>query len=225
MQEIKNKVEAVLFITGRLMTVEEIAQFCSIGSVGSVKNALKALVKEYKDKQSGLEIIEEDKKYKLNIRKEYNHLSTNLISSCDLDAPTQATLALIAYKQPALQSEIVKMRGNTAYDHVKTLREMEFITSEKKGRTRLLKLGPKFYDYFDVVEETLKERFHPVGAEQEKMLEEEKEPVEEEKEDVQQEIVIDVPKEEKEEVIEEEIEHSSPEVLVTLDADDFGSST
>ena len=46
-----------------------------------------------------------------------------------------------------------------AYEHIAKLKEMDLITSEKSGRTRLLKLTPKFYDYFDVAEEGLKEKF------------------------------------------------------------------
>jgi len=163
MQDIKNKIEAVLFISGKYMDIEEIANFCNIGSIGVVRDAMAELQEEYNKRAGGLGIFEEKGKYKLNLKKEYNHLSTNLVSSCELDAPTQATLAVIAYKQPSFQAEIIKMRRNKAYDHIKTLREQEFVTSEKSGRTRLLKLAPKFFDYFDVVEKEMKEEFSEVG--------------------------------------------------------------
>jgi len=163
MQDIKNKIEAVLFISGKFMNVEEIANFCNIGSIGIVKDAINALKGDYDKRDSGLAIYEEKGLYKLNLKKGYNHLSVNLASSCELDSPTQATLAVIAYKQPALQAEIIKMRGNKAYDHIKQLREQDFITSEKTGRTRLLKLAPKFFDYFDVLENAMKEKFSEIG--------------------------------------------------------------
>ena len=82
MQDIKNKIEAVLFMTGRLMKVDEIAEYCGIKSVGVVKEAMKALHLDYKNKEGGLEVYEEDNSYKLNIKKEYNHLSTKLVSGC-----------------------------------------------------------------------------------------------------------------------------------------------
>ena len=75
MQEIKNKIEAVLFITGRFMTADEIAQFSNIASAGTVKQAIKGLIKEYSTSPGALEIIQEDGQYKLNIKKQYNHLS------------------------------------------------------------------------------------------------------------------------------------------------------
>lgn len=162
MEEGKRKIEVILFTTGRFMSVEEIASLCGIGSAGLVKKNLEELKKDYETKNSALIISEENGRWKMGIRKEYNYLTTKLLSECELDRPTQETLAIIAYKQPALQSEVVKMRGNTAYDHVKRLREHEFITSEKSGRTRLLKLTPKFFDYFDVVEDQLKSKFSEV---------------------------------------------------------------
>jgi len=158
MQELKNKIESVLFITGKFMSLQEIGDFSGIDSIGLVKDAINELVKEYSEKNSALEIIVQKDLFKLNIRKQYNYLTTQLASGCEMDAPTQATLALIAYKQPVLQAEIIKMRGNTAYDHIHNLKEIGLIVSEKHGRTRALKLAPKFYDYFDVVENVLREK-------------------------------------------------------------------
>jgi len=232
MQDIKNKIEAVLFITGRPMSIAEIAQFCNIGSVGAVKDAMDALLKDYTDKNGSLEILFEDDKYRLNIKRQYNYLSTKLLSACELDAPTQATLALIAYKQPALQAEIIKMRGNTAYDHIHALKEMEFIVSEKSGRTRELKLAPKFFDYFDVVEETLKKKFGEVAEKQEKLVKSAA-PVEAPKDVAPSTAAVEAvkirQKRKKQEeaatapvATEEHVQRIPREVLLSLDADDFG---
>ena len=59
------------------------------------------------------------------------------------------------------------MRGNTAYEHVAKLSELQFIESEKSGRTRLIKTTSKFYEYFDVVDKELKEKFSQVNKENE----------------------------------------------------------
>ncbi len=158
MNEFKNRVEAILFTTGRFMDVQEIAALCNVGSVGLVKEALDELKVDYDSKNGSLTLVEENGKWRLNIKKEYNYLTTKLLDSTEMDRPTQETLALIAYKNPAMQAEIVKMRGNTAYDHIKFLKDNEFIVSEPQGRTRLLKLAPKFYDYFDVVADQLKSK-------------------------------------------------------------------
>ena len=67
MKEIKNKIEAILYTTGRYMDVEEISRLCSIESIDDVKQTLKELIKDYSSKEGSLEIIEENNKFKLNI--------------------------------------------------------------------------------------------------------------------------------------------------------------
>lgn len=154
--EERNKVEAVLFATGKYLSINEIATMCGIGSVGIVKELLENLKKEYEEKNSSLEIVNHEEKYKLTIKKDYLYLTEKLLSDCEFDFPTQETLAMIAYKNPALQCDIIKIRGNKAYDHIHMLKEEGFLVSEKSGRTRLLKLTPKFFDYFNVIEGNLK---------------------------------------------------------------------
>ena len=158
MQEYKNKVEAILFTTGRFLTLEEIGSFSGVASLGYLKQILDEIKEDYKKRGGALEIVNENNKWKLNIKKDYLYLTEKLLTTTELDRPTQETLAIIAYKQPSIQAEVVNMRGNKSYDHIKKLKDEGFITAEKFGRTRLLKLTNKFYDYFDVVEDNLKSK-------------------------------------------------------------------
>ena len=153
--EPKNKIEAVLFATGRFLSINEIASMCGINP-GIIKELIEKLKKDYEAKNGSLEIIMQEDKYKLTIKKEYLYLTERLLSDCEFDMPTQETLAIVAYKNPVLQCDVIKIRGNKAYDHIKLLKDDGFVLSEKSGRTRLLKLTPKFFDYFDVVEDTIK---------------------------------------------------------------------
>jgi len=158
MEEHENKVEAVLFTTGKFTSLGEISKMTGINSIEQIKETLINLRKEYLDRHCALEVVEQGEKWKLNIRKDYVYLTEGFLTNSELDRPTQETLAVIAYKNPVLQSEVINIRGNKAYDHVSILKELEFITSDKSGRTRLLKLTQKFYDYFDIVEDKLKEK-------------------------------------------------------------------
>ena len=168
MQEEKNKVEAVLFTTGRFLTLEEVSQMCGIGSIGFIRQSLEELQKEYGDRGGALEIVNEKDRWKLNIHKDYLYLTDKLLSDAELDIPAQETLAVIAYKQPAIQSDVIHTRGNKAYDHIKRLKDEGFLISERFGRTKILKLTQKFYDYFDVLEEELKEKLVGEKVEEEK---------------------------------------------------------
>lgn len=174
MQDDKNKVEAILFTTGKFMSPQEIAGFCDIGSADIIKELVEELKKEYETKEGSLSVFEENGKYKLSIKKKYNYLTTKLLDVTEMDKPTQETLAVIAYKQPAIQADIIRIRGNKAYDHVEKLKELGFVTSDKYGRTRLLKLTQKFFDYFDLVEDQLKEKFSNLAKLEEQTKELEK---------------------------------------------------
>ncbi|MEK6835437.1 MAG: SMC-Scp complex subunit ScpB, partial [Nanoarchaeota archaeon] len=114
MQDIKNKVEAVLFTTGKFLTIEEISELTGISQLDLIKESIENLINDYNNKETSLEIIQQGNQYKLNLKKDYMNLTTKLFSSTELEKPVQETLALIAYKQPVLQSIIIKMRGNTA---------------------------------------------------------------------------------------------------------------
>jgi segregation and condensation protein B len=158
-EEDKRKIEAILFTTGKYTEIEEIARVCELGSIGYVKQVLTALQKEYEEKATALHILQEGTKYRLNIKNEYGLLANKLVSSGEFDAPTTKTLAVIAHRKPALQSDIIKIRGNKAYDHISQLKEEALITSERHGRTRNLKLTQKFYEYFDTAAASVKEIF------------------------------------------------------------------
>lgn len=161
MSEEKKKIEAVLFTTGRLMTYEEIANATGL-SLDVIKTLLTELKNDYDQKDSAMTIQQVDDKFKLNIKKEYGQITNKLVSTSELDSPTTKTLAIIAFKNPALQSDVIKIRGNKAYDHIERLKSEGLVTSERHGRTRLLKLTPKFYEYFDTAEPAIKEKFKEI---------------------------------------------------------------
>ena len=76
------------------------------------------------------------------------------------------TLAVIAWKVPVLQSDIISIRTNKAYDHLVELEKSGFISRSKSGRTKLIKLTDRFFNYFDVKNaEAMKEKFKVKGPE------------------------------------------------------------
>ena len=153
---IKRQVEAILFTTGKFMPLNEIAKHLN-KSNEEIAEALEELKKDYTEKDSSLTIQQQDNLFKLNLKKEFGFLTNKLLEEKDMDSPTTKTLAIIAYKSPVSQSEVIKIRGNKSYDHISQLKEKGLISSEKLGRTRLLKLTSHFFDYFDVSEKEVKE--------------------------------------------------------------------
>jgi len=60
------------------------------------------------------------------------------------------TLSFIALRQPVTQAYVVRVRGKLAYTHVKQLKDMDLITDERIGRTRMLRTTTTFADYFNL---------------------------------------------------------------------------
>jgi segregation and condensation protein B len=143
------RIEAVLFGSGKYLTEDEIIRLSGVPK-NKLKAALHELQKHYGTINSSLDVFKENNSWKLNVKEEFAHISKNVISEAEMSKPVMETLALIAYKSPVFQSEIVDMKGAGVYDYVALLEDKGFITKEKSGRSYKLKVTPKFFDYFDI---------------------------------------------------------------------------
>jgi len=155
---LKNKLEALLFSSGRRMSIEELSKLVN-ASIDQVQNALEELKREYNEKNSSTMLLDESNFWKLTVREQFLPLVRNIVSETELSKTIMETLAVIAFKYPIKQSDLIKIRTNKAYDHLAQLEEMGYITRQKHGRTNLIKLTQKFFEYFDLPEEKLKDNF------------------------------------------------------------------
>ncbi|MBU4493616.1 MAG: SMC-Scp complex subunit ScpB, partial [Nanoarchaeota archaeon] len=159
MHDLKKQAEAVLFAAGNRIEIGEIARLCRT-DVNSLKKALKELKKDYDEKNSSLMIYEEGNFWKLTVREAYMDIVQQINPHTELDKTTIETLAVIAWKAPILQSDVIKTRTNKAYDHIKELVDSGFLIKQRHGRSYMLKLSQKFFEYFDLKDKKdIKERF------------------------------------------------------------------
>ncbi|MEK6950216.1 MAG: SMC-Scp complex subunit ScpB [Nanoarchaeota archaeon] len=158
MNDNEKKVEAVLFAVGREITAERVASLCSL-PVWDVQEILKTLQAEYEQRNHSLRLMQKENGWKLTVRDEFVPLVSSIVTSTELERPLTETLAVIAWKYPVVQSEVIKLRGSGAYEHMKQLEEQGFIVKEKSGRTFKVKLTPKFFEYFDLPSEEAKQAF------------------------------------------------------------------
>ena len=155
---LKSEIEALLFSSGRKMSIEELSKL-SRKKPEEVQNALVELKKEYDDKATSVMLVNEGNYWKLTVREQFLSLVQKIVTETELTKTVTETLAVIAFKYPIKQSDLIKIRTNKAYDHLKELEEMGYISRQKHGRTNLIKLTPKFFEYFNLPEEKLKEQF------------------------------------------------------------------
>jgi len=142
----KAVIEAALFASGRILSLKELADLCGL-SLERTRAMAMDLTAEYAKRSSALEIKCTGDGFVMQVR---TRLAGEVVSFAprELPAPLIRTLAIIAYKQPIKQSELVEIRGNKSYDHVRELVERGLINAEKKGRTKELTTTRGFADYF-----------------------------------------------------------------------------
>src|SRR3989339_1053843 len=181
MSDVKKKVEAVLFSAGSKLTVIELSKLCRAKST-DVLQSLEELKKEYDEKQSSLMIINEGEHWKFSIHEQFLSVVRKVVAETELTKSVLETLAVIAFKYPILQSDLIKIRTNKAYEHLAELEKSGYISRQKHGRTNLIKLTEKFFKYFDLTEENLKDQFRDFDSIA-KAIKEKEEEVEDIKED------------------------------------------
>jgi len=151
MEELKAKIEAILFCLPEGVDLGTLGKVLCIGSKGHVKSVLNSLKEDYEKRNSGLILVEENGLYKLKVKDDYMDLVKD---AAEPEIPTAVleTLGYIAHKRSILQSSLVKARGHDVYAHVKELTKLGLITAEKKGVTKRLRPTKKFYEYFQLKE-------------------------------------------------------------------------
>jgi segregation and condensation protein B len=170
-QDLQRKLEAVLFAAGRTVSLVELGTLCST-PVDPINQALRELKKELDERNSALTLLQEGEGWKLTVREGYLELVKSIVPHTELDRALLQTLAVIAWKQPVLQADIIKIRTSAAYEHIKLLEDMGFVSKEKHGRSYILKTTGRFFDYFDLPEKkgSLKEVFKGIAVKEGKPI-------------------------------------------------------
>ena len=170
MSELKKRLEAILFASGKGVSEADLVGFTE-ARPKEVRKALEELQEDYGQRDTSLSISETDNKWKLSVIGKYTMDVQKIVSETELPNPILKTLAIIAYKSPVLQSDIIHMRGQGAYEHIRVLAKQKLITKEEEGRSYILKITDKFYNYFDVEgDEDIREMFTKLRENHEKKL-------------------------------------------------------
>lgn len=151
--QLKSRIEAVLYITGRALSAKEIGEILGVEEV-EVEEALLDLIYDYSSRDGALEIDDENG-YILQVRDDYMDIVEKLCP-VELSPAVLRTLLVIALKAPIRQTALKDMRGSTAYEHVQELVEKGLVskTKDKNGRSFNLKTTPKFAEYFKLKGDT-----------------------------------------------------------------------
>lgn len=146
----KSRLEAALFLAEDPVDKDEIADILDLGSMGYVDMLIEEFEEALQEEERGLELVETPEGYELKVKKDHLEHVAHLAPHQDLNEGQLRTLSLIAYNSPVEQTDIVEVRGNRAYQHVKEMVNRGFISKEKDGRTAVLEMTDHFLEYFDI---------------------------------------------------------------------------
>jgi segregation and condensation protein B len=143
------RVEAVLFAAGRPLSVKELTTALELEDYRPVQAAVRTLEQTYGHRQSALEVRRVGDRYALQLQELYVP-TVHTVTPVEMAPRTVKALTLIAYHQPLLQSVLVRMIGDAAYEEVQRLRGMGLVHTEPKGSTLELTTTRRFAEYFGI---------------------------------------------------------------------------
>lgn len=165
--KLSTKIEAIIYIKGRPLSIDEMFTFLYEGDGASgelakdksnmvtlreaVEDGIIELMNDYAHRDSALEIVETEAGYSLQLKAEYELLLRELVPA-ELGKGSLRTLAAVALKNPILQTELIDLRGSSAYQQVAELVQLGFVRKREQadGRSYWLEVTNKFHQYFEI---------------------------------------------------------------------------
>ena len=178
--ELRPIVEAMIFVSEEPITLNSIALALADDGIekDSVKECIGTLEKEYNEStDKGIMLCEVAGGYQFRTKENFVDWlkRLNVPKPVRLSSPALETLAIIAYKQPTVRSEIEKIRGVDSGGVLKTLLERRLLRiigrKDEPGQPLLYGTTKDFLEIFNLknlrelptlkdIEELLKERRH-----------------------------------------------------------------
>ena len=129
MDNIKNIVESLLFVADEPLTIDRLKQIISGAQPQELREVLQELAADYAERQGGFYLNEVAGGYQIRTRSEYKEWIKRLLQPRPqrLSKAALETLAIIAYKQPVIRSDVEHIRGVDCGGVLRVLLERKFI--------------------------------------------------------------------------------------------------
>ena len=156
MEDLKNILESLLFVADAPLSAEQIQTAVPEADRELVTQSLRALKEEYEMRQGGFLIHEVAGGFQFRTRPEYKEWIRQLLQPRPpkLSKSAMETLAIIAYRQPILRSEVEQIRGVNSGNSIRLLLERKLIRvlgrREVPGRPLVYATTQKFLETFDL---------------------------------------------------------------------------
>ncbi|MEM7757472.1 MAG: SMC-Scp complex subunit ScpB [Cyanobacteria bacterium P01_G01_bin.67] len=159
--KLATKIEAIIYLKGKPLSVDEIfaclhhqepeTSKLAESDRELIEDGLIELMNDYAHRDSALEIVETEAGYSLQLKNEYEYLLRELVPA-ELGKGALRTLAAVALRNPILQTELIDLRGSSAYQQVAELVKLGFVRKREQadGRSYWLEVTNKFHQYFEI---------------------------------------------------------------------------
>ena len=156
MEDIKNIIESLLFVAEEPLTVDKIKKILTPAQSEDIRTAIAAISADYDARHGGFYLHEVAGGFQIRTRPEYTQWIKALIQPKPLRLSKAAmeTLAIIAYKQPIIRSDIEHIRGVDCGGVLRVLLERKLIRvlgrKEIAGRPLIYATTKRFLEVFDL---------------------------------------------------------------------------
>ena len=156
MEDLKNIVESILFVAEEPLTVDRIKRVVADADTTEIRAALQALSQEYEVREGGFYLREVAGGFQFRTRPDYTEWVKRLLMPKPprLSRAALETLAIIAYKQPAIRSDIEHLRGVDCGGVLRVLLERNLIRvlgrKDIPGRPLIYGTTRRFLEVFDL---------------------------------------------------------------------------
>jgi segregation and condensation protein B len=147
----KRLVESVLFSASKPVSVKDIKEATGLNPK-IIKETIDELINDYnvtRKNKTSMEVVKAGDKYTMQVKKQYLDQSFS-VTNPEIEDKLLKTLTLIAFHQPLKQSNLRRMIGEKAYEHVDELASLRLIHTKKHGTTELLTTTKLFPEYFGI---------------------------------------------------------------------------
>jgi segregation and condensation protein B len=156
MDNLKHIIESLVFVSGNPISIEQIKSVVPGVDPKEIKTCLTELISEYEKRAGGFYLRHVAGAYQFRSRPEYREYVTKLVQATPLRLSKAAleTLAVIAYKQPVIRSDIEHIRGVDCGGIIRTLMEHKLVRvlgrKDIPGRPLIYSTTKRFLELFDL---------------------------------------------------------------------------
>ena len=156
MENLKKIIESLLFVSEDPITAETICKAAGNREITRVRSALNELIEEYHDRDGGFYLARVAGGYQFKTPPENTEWIKRLIrpNTPRLSKAALETLAIIAYKQPAIRADIEHIRGVDSGGVIRMLLERKLLRvlgrKEIPGRPLIYATTKLFLQVFDL---------------------------------------------------------------------------